>query len=403
MITRMVMPQVNITAAEVKLIAWLKKIGDPVKRGDPVLEVETEKATVEVESYVDGYLRAQFFPSGAIVPVEAVIAVITTTPEEKFSQQAQAESKANTSTDSKASIEKEQARTPSVKNDRIDISPLARKIAESNQIDIQLVKGSGPHGRVIKEDIETAIQLKNQNTFQVESKPFAQPTSDSSMRSAIAQRTALSKATIPHYYVSIEIDMKSSLKLIEDLKKVASSRAIDPPTITDLILWACGKTLPQYPNLHGSWKEHGAVINPEINLGIVVGLDEGLIVPVLHHAEKFNLFDLTAATRKLKQKARQGGLTSRDLTGGTFTVSNLGMHGINSFIAVINPPESAILALGTIIKRPVVNEKDQVIVRPILTASLSVDHRMIDGIMAAKFLKALKEVLENPSLLMFES
>jgi pyruvate dehydrogenase E2 component (dihydrolipoamide acetyltransferase) len=196
--------------------------------------------------------------------------------------------------------------------------------------------------------------------------------------------------------------MQNAINFIEDLKKNSASRKIDAPTITDLILWGCGKTLPQFPYLHGSWTEKGALVNPEINLGLVVGLDDGLIVPILHHADQLSLFALTTATRKLKQKAKQGGLSSSDLTGGTFTVSNLGMFGVSSFIAVINPPESAVLALGAIIKRPVVDEKEKISIRPILTATLSVDHRLIDGIMAAKFLKAIKEVLESPSLLLFE-
>jgi len=394
------MPQVSITTAEVKLITWLKKPGESVKRGEPVLEVETDKATVEVESYVDGYLRTQKYPNGSTVPVEAVIAIITTAPNEAIVEE-------------QAPVAREKIKSPAqnspavgtpltLKSDRIDISPVARKLAESNRIDISQLKGSGPGGRIIKEDVEAAIQQGAKEPAHFPVPVIAKPETFSSMRSAIAQRTALSKATIPHYYVSIEIDMQAAMTLIEDLKKIASSRSIDAPTVTDLILWACGKTLPQFPYLHSSWTEKGAVIHPEINLGLVVGLEEGLIVPILQHADQKGLFALTDATRKLKQKARRGGLSSSELTGGTFTVSNLGMFGVSSFIAVINPPESAVLALGAIVKRPVADEKDEILVRPILHATLSVDHRMVDGIMAAKFLKALKEVLENPSFLLLE-
>jgi pyruvate dehydrogenase E2 component (dihydrolipoamide acetyltransferase) len=396
----MVMPQVSITTAEVKLITWLKKPGEAIKRGEPLLEVETDKATVEVESYVDGYLRAQKYPNGSIVPVEAIIAIITTAPDESI-----VEEQASVATEKVESKPKSSqvVGTPlTIKSGRIDVSPVARKMAESNNIDFSKLKGSGPGGRIVKEDIEAVIQKGTKQPVQLSAPVIGKPETFSSMRNAIAQRTALSKATIPHYYVSIEIDMRAAINLIEDLKKIASSRKMDAPTVTDLILWACGKTLPQFPYLHGSWTEKGAVINPEINLGLVVGLEEGLMVPILHQADQKGLFALTDATRKLKQKARQGGLSSSELTGGTFTVSNLGMFGVSSFIAVINPPESAVLALGAIAKRPVVNEKDEIVVRPILNATLSVDHRMVDGIMAAKFLKALKEALENPSLLLQE-
>jgi len=396
----MVMPQVSITTAEVKLITWLKKPGDPIKRGEPLVEVETDKATVEVESYVDGYLRTQKYPNGSTVPVEAIIAIITTAADESIVEE-------QTHATAEKIETKPQGSQPvslpiAIKPGRIDISPLARKMAESNNIDLTQLAGSGPGGRIVKEDIEDAIRKGAPKPAQILGSASGKPEIFSSMRSAIAQRTALSKATIPHYYVSIEIDMQAAINLIDDLKKIASSRKMDSPTVTDLILWACGKTLPQFPYLHGSWTDKGAVINPEINLGLVVGLEEGLMVPILHQADQKGLFALTDATRKLKQKARQGGLSSSELTGGTFTVSNLGMFGVSSFIAVINPPESAVLALGAIVKRPVVTEKDEIVVRPILNATLSVDHRMVDGIMAAKFLKAIKEVLENPSLLLLE-
>lgn len=393
------MPQVSITTAEVKLITWLKKPGDSIKRGEPLVEVETDKATVEVESYVDGFLRTQKYPNGSVVPVEAVIAIISSTPNENIEEESAFVTMERI--ESRPQVSPNIGTPPVIKSDRIDISPVARKMAEANNIDFGKLTGSGPGGRIVKEDVEAAIQNGVKGASSIPTIVTGK-NGISSMRNAIAQRTALSKATIPHYYVSIEIDMHSVINLIEDLKKIAVSRKMESPTITDLILWACGKTLPQFPYLHGSWTDKGAVINPEINLGLVVGLDEGLMVPILHKADQKGLFALADDSRKLKQKARQGGLSSSDLTGGTFTISNLGMFDVNSFIAVINPPESAILALGAMVKRAVVTENDEIVVRPILNATLSVDHRMVDGIMAAKFLKAFKDVLENPSLLLLE-
>lgn len=403
MITQMVMPQVSITSAEVKLISWLKKPGDFIKRGEPVVEVETDKATVEIESYVDGYLRVTNFPDGATVPLDSVIAVLTTTPDEKFFTPPVQTNESKPVIETQV-LDAQQAQSSSrLNNGRVDISPVARKLAEDNRIDLSGLQGSGPDGRIIRADVEVALQRKGL-TGGGTSEPTVtsgQPPDFSSMRNAIAQRTVLSKASIPHYYVSIDIDMQAVLGLVSSQKKIALSQNTAHPTITDIIIWICGRILPAFPLLHGSWLDKGPIVNPEINIGMVVGLDEGLIVPIVHQVDCLSLSALVETTHSLKQKARQGGLSNRDLTGGTFTISNLGMFGINSFIAVINPPESAILALGATTKRAVVNENDQVIVRPILIATLSVDHRMIDGILAARFLKALKETLEEPSLLLF--
>ena len=404
MIIPMVMPQVSITSAEVKLVSWLKKPGDPVKRGESVVEVETDKATVEVESYVDGYFRVANYPDGATVPLDAVIAILTTTPDEKIEDRPIEMAGAKVRPEAPAPAFEQQRTFGSLKKGRTDISPVARKLADDNNIDPATLQGSGPGGRIIRADVEAAIQTSGPVSGG-EGKvttAAAQAGSHSSMRNAIAQRTALSKASIPHYYVSIDIDMKAVLGLLADLKKIAPSRKVAPPTLTDVMIWVCGRILPGYPLLHGSWSDKGPQVNPEINIGMVVGLEEGLIVPIVHQVERMSLSALTEKTSALKQKARLGGLSSRELTGGTFTISNLGMFGINSFIAVINPPESAILALGATIKRAIVNVKDEVVVRPVMTATLSVDHRMIDGIVAAKFLNALKETLEEPSILLFD-
>jgi pyruvate dehydrogenase E2 component (dihydrolipoamide acetyltransferase) len=399
----MVMPQVSITSAEVKLLSWFKKPGDLVKRGEPVLEVETDKATVEIESYVDGYLRVTNYPEGAVVPLDAVIAVLTTLPDEKIEDWSIVVKEAKLAIETPTPVVEQSLILGRPMRGRLDISPIARKMAEDNNIDLSSIHGTGPEGRIIRSDIELALQILGTASGGAEKPaPPANPSPDfSPMRNAIAQRTVLSKASIPHYYLSIDIDMQAVLGLVSGLKKISVGEKAIHPTLTDIIIWVCGRTLPAYPFLHGSWTERGPQVNPEINIGMVVGLNEGLIVPIIHQVDRLSLSALVEKTHLLKQKAKQGGLSNRELTGGTFTVSNLGMFGVNSFIAVINPPESAILALGATIKQAVVNENDQVVVRPIMNATLSVDHRMIDGILAAKFLNALKETLEQPSLLLF--
>ncbi|OGR24250.1 MAG: hypothetical protein A2139_11245 [Desulfobacca sp. RBG_16_60_12] len=396
----MVMPEVSLTSAEVKLVSWLKKPGDAVKRGEPLVEVETDKATVEVESYVDGFLRVTNFPDGATVPLDAVIAILTTTPDEQIEDLPVHPADADAPAATVPALK--QLRPPvGVSKGRIDITPVARKLAEDNHIDLASLQGSGPEGRITRADVEAALEARGiaPASGQLAGIAAVPAPGISSMRNAIAQRTALSKATIPHYYVSIDIDMQAVLRQLSQMKDTVAAPRIDPPTLTDVIIWACGRILPDYPLLHGTWSDGGPRVLPEISIGMVVGLDDGLIVPVIHEVDRLSLSAVAATTRTLKKKAKQGGLSNRELTGGRFTVSNLGMFGVSSFIAVINPPESAILALGATIKRAVVGDNDQVIVRPVMTATLSVDHRMIDGIVAAGFLKALKEILEASSSL----
>ena len=396
------MPQVSITTAEVKLVSWLKKPGDAVRRGEPLVEVETDKATVEVESYVDGYLRLAKFPDGATVPLEAVIAILTTTPDEKLEEVPSAPAGTGAPQPAPAPVPGPKPAAGRASKGRLDVTPVARKLAEDNGLDLAWLRGSGPEGRIIRADVEAALQARQTAVPGIAAAAVPASPAFASMRSAIAQRTALSKSTIPHYYVSIDIDMQAALGLVADLKKLGASRGLEAATLTDVILWVCGRVLRDFPLLHGSWTDAGPQVNPEINIGLVVGLDEGLIVPIVRQTDRLSLSAVAETTRQLKQKARQGGLASRELTGGTFTLSNLGMFGVSSFIAVINPPESAVLALGATAKRAVVDAGDQVVVRPVMTATLSVDHRMIDGILAAKFLNALREKLETPALLLFD-
>ncbi len=393
MITKFAMPQVSVTSAEVKLVHWLKKVGDPVRKGDPLAEVETEKATIEVESYVDGFLRKVFFEDYAVVPVGDPIAIITTRADEDFAEQAAPTAAVATVAKPQAATEKATAAaSQSVAGGRISISPAAKKLAEEMNIDHSKIKGSGSEGRITIQDVEAAGKQPAATT------PTGVGTLEkiSTMRLAIAQKTGLSKATIPHYYVTMDLEMDGVLRLIEGLKKNGGPKKVEPPTVTDVIVWACGQVLPQFPLLNASWEEGGARKHPDVNVGLVMSMDEGLMVPVVHKAQMLSIFEISAKTKQLKQKARSNTLSDTELVGSTFSVSNLGMFGVDAFIAVINPPESAILALGAIVKRPVVDEAGKIVVRSLMTGTLSVDHRLIDGIVAAKFMSALKATLADP-------
>jgi pyruvate dehydrogenase E2 component (dihydrolipoamide acetyltransferase) len=393
MITKFAMPQVSITSAEVKLVHWLKKVGDPVKKGDALAEVETEKATIEVESYVDGYLRKVFFEDYAVVPVGETIAILTTTADEKMEEQSAPQAPPVSVEKTAVVAGKESpAAGQAESGGRIAISPAARKLAAEREIDFTKIRGTGPEGRITLQDVEAV----GRQAAPVPEAGAGALEKISSMRQAIAQKTGLSKATIPHYYVTMEFEMDGVMRLIEGLKRNGGKKKVEPPTVTDVIVWACGQVLPQFPLLNSSWEEGGARRHVDVNIGLVMGMEEGLMVPVVHKAQTLSLFEISDTTKQLKQKAKSNALSDTELVGSTFTISNLGMFGVDAFIAVINPPESAILALGAIVRRPVADESGKVVVRSMMTGTLSADHRLIDGIVAAKFMGTLKAILADP-------
>jgi pyruvate dehydrogenase E2 component (dihydrolipoamide acetyltransferase) len=391
LLTKVVMPQVSITTAEVTLSCWLKKVGEKVTRGEPMLTVETDKATMDVEAYIDGYLRQTFFQDGDVVPIDAVIAIITSTPDEPLPEEVEQVQEAAAPRVEKATppAPAAPARTPAA-GGRIVASPIARKLAEEHGIELTTLIGSGPGGRIMREDVEAALQAR-----EAAGAPAAPGLVSSGMRKAIAERTVFSNTTLPHYYVSIDLDMSAALEYVAQAKQHTANADAVVPTITDLLIWACGQIIPHHPSVNASWKDGGIEYHKQVNIGLVVGLEEGLMVPVVHNASALSISQIAGLTAKLKQKAAQGTLSMSELTGGTFTISNLGMFGISSFIAVINPPESVILALASIQKRVVVTEEGSMAIKPIMTANLSSDHRIVDGIKAAKFLNELRQVLLN--------
>ncbi len=423
MATEVIMPRMSDTMEEGKILKWLKKVGDRVEVGDIIAEVETDKADMEMEALDDGFLTEIRAQEGESVPVGAVIALlreeaevgVAPTPPARTVSSAVSTPPAEKRTDTKASppsakkvrkIHEAAPKKPPVrkKDERILASPIVRKIAAERGIELAKVRGSGPGGRIIKQDLEiaeavpVAAELKTPPTS---SPPVATPTSRvepfSRMRATIAKRMADSMREAPHFYVTTEIDMSEAVRLRTSLK--LSDRVSADVTYTHLLVKAVAVALGRHPRLNASFTGDGRELKDEINIGIAVALDDGLIVPVLHDCQALSLLDIAAQANALVERARTGKPTTQDLSGGSFTISNLGMYPVEHFTAVINPPQAAILATSAIKERPAVRD-GQVVISRTMMATLSCDHRVLDGATGAQFLQELKSLLENPVGLM---
>lgn len=434
------MPKMGDSMEEGKILRWLKKEGDPVKKGESLAEVETDKVNIEIEAFASGLLRKIVVPEGASALVGAEIALIgaadeplpgnfggngtkTHAPAASSTQNGQGTKEIATASVTTAVASPRVITTG--KEGRIFISPLARRLAEEHQLNYATLQGTGPNGRIIKMDIEaalaqvqagittaptpvtpTAIAIPASATPAQE--PFIVPAiADdvvevplTAMRRTIARRLSQSMQTAPHFFVTTVIDTEKLALLRRQINEYA---AHDPAPVkvsyNDLIVKAVAKALLRMPQVNVSFAEDRLLMKKQVHIGVAVALEEGLIVPVLRNAEVRGILDIARETRRLADAARAGKLRPEDFSGGTFTVSNLGMYDVESFTAVINPPESAILAIGTITPTPVVVD-GQVVVRNRVKVTLSSDHRAIDGALAARFLQEVKRLLEEPFGLM---
>ncbi len=437
------MPKAGQSMTEGKIVTWLKKEGDPIERGAPILEIETDKANVDVEATEEGVLRLIVHQEGETVPVLTVIGVIGEADEEidleelrsKYEKPPAEESPAGDTTTAApeaAPVEKPEplkatetgsgeesppavtAETPAAVSApvmivrqpvprldggrRISASPLARRLAAERGLDIRLLKGSGPGGRILKRDIEQApangsaavAAVETQLTYPDPSERPPLKVALDGMRGAIAKALQHSKSTIPHFYTTIAIDVGEALALKSSLAETGTR-----VTINDLVLRACTLALVDEPGVNCRVSDDHIDYPEDINLGIAVGNDEGLVVPVVLGAQGYDLAGLAAQTSQVIEQARAGKLTGAGQ--GTFTISNLGMFGIESFTAIINPPEAAILAVGGIHQQPVA-VGGEVVTRPILRVTLSCDHRAIDGFIAARFLARIRFLLQTARL-----
>jgi pyruvate dehydrogenase E2 component (dihydrolipoamide acetyltransferase) len=423
------MPKMGDTMEEGKILHWIKQEGDSVKKGESLAEVETDKVNIEIEAFASGILRKILVSEGESAPIGASIAYIGAADEplpeasgsngnstpgaEKQSPAPQlasnsAPSAAPTAAVSAPPATAAAAPAPVAKSTgRVFISPLARRFAEEHKLDYRQIRGSGPNGRIIRLDVESALQqatpaATSATTLVPEPLPATIAAGETTevplttMRRTIAKRLSQSMQAAPHFYVTSVIDTG---KLSELRARVNEYAATDPQPIkisfNDLIIKAVATALLRMPQVNVSFAEDKLIMKKQVHIGIAVALEQGLIVPVLHNAEKRSVLDIARESRRLAEAARTNKLKPEDLSGGTFTISNLGMFDVESFTAVINPPESAILAVGSITPTPAVVD-GQVVVRDRMKVTLSSDHRALDGAVAARFLQEVKRLLEEP-------
>ncbi|TCO66953.1 dihydrolipoamide acetyltransferase family protein [Caldanaerobacter subterraneus] len=381
-----VMPKLGLTMTEGRVDRWLKREGEKVKKGEEIVEISTDKITNVVEAPADGILAKILVQEGETVPVAAPIGIIAQEGEKlELGSEVKGETKGE---------EKEEK--------FIKATPVAKRLAKEHNIDLSLITGTGPGGRITEEDVKRYISEKQIGTLPEKTEKEialreeqilkkAERVPMDTMRRTISQRMKKSWTEIPHVTENIKVDVTELVNLRENLNKSGEHKF----TYTDLIAKACVIALKKNPVLNWSIEGDEIIKNPNINLGIAVALEDGLIVPVVKNAENKSLLELSKEIKELSEKARENKLTPDEITGGTFTITNLGMYEIDSFTPIINPPESAILGVNKIYKEPVVIE-DNIVIRHTMKLSLSFDHRLIDGATAAKFLLDLKKILENP-------
>lgn len=409
------MPRLSDTMEEGVISTWVKKVGDKVASGDVLVEIETDKAVMEFEAYEDGFLVKQNFSEGDTVPIGEVIGFIADSPD-AVPEAAAAPAAPATEAPKEEPKEEQAAAAPAPAADepageRPRTSPLARRLAKEYGLDITKIQGSGPKGRIVRADIEAAkdgAAAQEAPAAPAPSAPApaaqAAPTQDdvrgseevktSNVRKVIARRLTESKQTVPHFYLRRSIDAEALKAFRGQINEQLSSTGVKV-SFNDLIVKACATALKLHPEVNTSWVNDTLVQHHRTNVGVAVAVDAGLVVPVLHDTDKATLSEISTRTRELAGKARDNKLKPQEMSGGTFSVSNLGMFGIDSFSAVINPPEAAILAVGAMRPEAVVVD-GEVAVRNRIALELSVDHRAVDGAVGAAFLKELAEILEEP-------
>lgn len=427
------MPRLSDTMQEGTITRWLKKPGDEVKRGDIIAEVETDKANMEIEAYDNGILEQILTKEGEVAPIGQTIAIIGTgagaskgaTASVATSTQNKVTASANGASapveeSTPAVLTTSTASTSEVSatgEKRVKVSPLARRIAEEYGIDLAQIKGTGPGGRIVRDDVEdhlsrqrvvapTAPAQPVQAAPQFQAPAFAQAAipedseivTISSVQKKIANRLLESKQFVPHFYVSNEIDMTDALALRQVLNGAAGEEGIKV-SVNDLIVKACALALEKFPDVNGSYRDGQFIRHKHINIGVAVDIPNALVVPVIKDANIKGVRTIARETRELIQKARNNKLSVNDLSGGTFSISNLGMMDVSGFSAIINPPEAAILAVAST-RKTFVPVDGQPVIRDIMPLTLSADHRILYGAMVARFLQEVKRLLQNPYALL---
>ena len=409
------MPRLSDTMTEGTVASWLKKVGDKVSEGDILAEIETDKATMEFESFNAGVLLYIGIQEGNTAPVDSLLAIIgpAGTDISGLAENFKAGGASTPATTEEAKADPAEIATPIVQetatNDqRIFASPLAKKIANEKGIQLSQVKGSGENGRIVKSDIENFTPSANTQTvaaaqplettksaapkvFVPAGEVFTEEIKNSQMRKIIAKRLAESLFTAPHYNLTIEVMMDEAIKSRAVINSIPDTKV----SFNDMVIKACASALKKHPAINSQWSEEAITINHHVNIGVAVAVEDGLVVPVLRFTDAMSLSQIGSSVRDLAGRAKNKKLLPNEMEGSTFTVSNLGMFGITEFNSIINQPNSAILSVGAIVEKPVV-KNGQIVVGNTMMLSLACDHRTIDGATGAQFLQTLKQYIENP-------
>ncbi|GER88799.1 dihydrolipoamide acetyltransferase component of pyruvate dehydrogenase complex [Dictyobacter vulcani] len=428
------MPRLSDTMQEGTITHWLKKPGDEVKKGEIVAEVETDKANMEIESFSAGVLEQILVAEGETAPIGQPIAILGTGANVQSQKQAvapqvvavpqqqPATNNASIHPQSRPAIESSPAQNERVNGGAVKSSPLARRMAEEHGIDLQQLKGTGPGGRIVRDDIEDYIEQQRNAPATRQAAPasvapvapaasapapISQPEAApedaeiitlSTMQKTIARRLTESKQNVPHFYIGSDIDLTETLEMRQKLNANAGEGGVKV-SVNDLIIKACALALEKSPEVNGGYRDGQFVLHKHVNIGIAVDIPAGLIVPVIRDANLKGLRTIAREAKALVAKAQAGKLTPADLDGGTFSISNLGMMDVTDFAAVINPPQSAILAVAAA-RKTFVPIDNQPVIRDIMHVTLSADHRILYGATVARFLQEVKRVLQNPYLLL---
>jgi pyruvate dehydrogenase E2 component (dihydrolipoamide acetyltransferase) len=423
MATNILMPALSPTMTEGTLSRWLKKEGENVRAGDVIAEIETDKATMEVEAVDEGVLGkilvtdgtegvkvnepiAILVDQGEAVPASAPAAKPAPTPAPPSAPAPEPVAKAESPRPAPPSGNGHDAGA-----ERVFVSPLARRMAKQAGLELTALKGSGPNGRIVKADIEAALQKGTPPAPQPAAAPAAAPVArpsapiaaphtlvpHSSIRKVIARRLTEAKSTIPHFYVSMDVEIDGLIKLMNDLNAKSPKEGPDAYliTINDLVIKASAVTLRRVPTVNAAWTDEGMALFDDVDISIAVAIPDGLITPIVRRADQKGLATISREMKDLAGRARAGKLKPEEFQGGGFSISNMGMFGVTEFAAIINPPQSAILAVAAGQKRPVV-KNDSLAIATVMTCTLSVDHRVVDGALGARWLREFKRIVEDP-------
>ena len=416
------MPQMGYDMKEGTIVRWLVKTGSHVEKNEVVAEIETDKAVVEFQSYLEGFITQIFVQEGVTVPVGEVIASVGSESEivpvdsELFNEESETPSEIATEEANLTHIDTVDADNGSTENNQdlnsnvgkvlVKASPVARKLAKEKGYDLSKIVGTGPAGRITREDVESYTLSDSEVQFvdsksekQIEpiqsSELIDEESSDlTKMRQQIARVTVKSKTEIPHFYISVDIDMTKAIEMRKQINKSEEYDGIDV-SINDLILKACVNPLKKYPKFNSSFSDKGIVTHSKINIGIAISQEAGLMVPAIMDIQNKSLKEISVASKDLALRSNEGTITTDEYARGTFSLSNLGMYNVKSFVGIIYPPQSAMLAVGSAIQRPIVVD-GSVVIADIMTATISGDHRILDGAEGALFINDVKTILENP-------